>query len=51
MAFVIIRILDVSGLLALIGTGLGPVMGIFGLPVKPQPFCSVDGCPWAVALA
>ena len=32
MAFVIIRILDVSGLLALIGTGLGPVMGIFGLP-------------------
>ena len=32
MAFVIIRILDVSGLLALIGTGLGPIMGLFGLP-------------------
>lgn len=32
MAFVIIKILDHSGLLKLIGTALDPVMGIFGLP-------------------
>ena len=32
MAFVIIKILEHSGLLALIGTAFGPVMGIFGLP-------------------
>ena len=32
MAFVIIKILQHSGLLALIGQAFGPVMGIFGLP-------------------
>ena len=32
MAFVIIKILDHSGLLKLIGTALDPIMGIFGLP-------------------
>ena len=32
MAFVIIKILQRSGLLALIGQAFGPVMGIFGLP-------------------
>ena len=32
MAFVIIKILQHSGLLALIGQAFGPVMGLFGLP-------------------
>ena len=32
MAFVIIKILDHSGLLKLLGTALDPIMGIFGLP-------------------
>lgn len=32
MAFVIIRVLDITGLLAILGTVFGPVMGIFGLP-------------------
>lgn len=32
MAFVIIKILQHSGLLDLIGTAFGPIMGIFGLP-------------------
>ena len=32
MAFVIIHVLDMSGLLTIIGKLLGPVMAIFGLP-------------------
>ncbi len=32
MAFVIIEILKITGLLALIGTVFGPVMAVFGLP-------------------
>ena len=32
MAFVIIKILEHSGLLALIGSAFGPLMGVFGLP-------------------
>ena len=32
MAFVIIKMLNISGALDFIGTCLGPVMGIFGLP-------------------
>ncbi len=32
MAFVIIKMLNISGLLDIIGTVFGPVMGIFGLP-------------------
>lgn len=32
MAFVIIKILNHSGLLAMIGAALDPVMGLFGLP-------------------
>lgn len=32
MAFVIIKMLTISGLLDIIGTCLGPIMGVFGLP-------------------
>ena len=32
MAFVIIRILDVTGLLHLIGVAFQPIMGMWGLP-------------------
>ena len=32
MAFVIIKMLNISGALDFIGTCLGPVMAIFGLP-------------------
>ena len=32
MAFVIIRILDVTGLLHLIGVAFQPIMGLWGLP-------------------
>lgn len=51
MAFVIIKILNHSGLLALIGQIFSPIMGIFGLPAKQPPCCSAAGCRWAAAWA
>ncbi|NMA02830.1 MAG: hypothetical protein GX923_09770, partial [Clostridia bacterium] len=32
MAFVLIRALDITGLLAILGKVFGPIMAIFGLP-------------------
>mgnify|MGYP002094489331 CR=1 FL=1 len=44
MAFVIIKMLNISGALDFIGTCLGPVMAIFGLPGEAAMICSAAGC-------
>ena len=54
MAFVIIRILDVSGLMDILGRIFGPVMAIFGLPgeaiaVLVSAFMSIGGGAGAAA--
>ncbi len=46
MAFVIIKMLNISGALDFIGTCLGPVMAIFGLPGEAAMIL-LGGCPWA----
>ena len=50
MAFVIIKILNHSGLLALIGQIFSPIMGIFGLPGEAGWMSMGGGVGVAVAL-
>lgn len=54
MAFVLIQVLKVSGLLDLIGTLFGPIMGLWGLPgesatVLAAAFMSMGGAVGVVA--
>jgi spore maturation protein SpmB len=50
MAFVIIKMLNISGALDFIGTCLGPVMAIFGLPGEAAMILLGGGVGVAVAL-
>ena len=51
MAFVIIKVLQHSGLLDLIGQAFAPIMGIFGLPGEAATVLLAVGCRWAAASA